>query len=97
MDTHFKIKAEAHPTNRGITLWLNGKFSEDALPTLDQSVWEARVSHESVSLDLSEVTLVDRKAVQYFSNQMSEGVKLLNCPGYLRRWIPQVRIDETES
>jgi len=36
------------------------------------------------------VTLVDRKAVQYFSEQACEDVKLVNCPMYLRRWIAQV-------
>jgi hypothetical protein len=40
-----------------------------------------------VFIDLSEVTLVDRKAVQYFANQPVEEVKLINCPAYLRRWI----------
>jgi hypothetical protein len=40
-----------------------------------------------VFIDLSEVTLVDRKAVRYFANQPVEEVKLINCPAYLRRWI----------
>ena len=40
--------------------------------------------------DLSEVTLVDRKAVQYISEQAGSDVKLVNCPIYLRRWIKQV-------
>jgi ABC-type transporter Mla MlaB component len=96
MQTHYKITAEPHPAEHSITLLLNGKFGEDALPELDQSISEARGAHERIYIDLSEVTLVDRKAVQYFSEQAGEDLKIVNCPIYLRRWISQVG-DETEN
>ena len=96
MSTHYKIIPEPHPAQRSITLWLNGKFSEDSIPELAQSLLSAKQQHDSVVLDLSEVTLVDRLAVRYFSEQASEEVKLVNCPIYLKRWIAQVS-DETES
>lgn len=95
MDTHYKITTESHPTSRSVTLLLNGKFSEEALPELEQSISEARGSHQQIYIDLSEVTLVDRKAVQYFSEQAGRNIKLVNCPIYLRRWITQVS-DEVE-
>ena len=95
MQPHYKITAEANPAERAVTLLLNGKFSEDALPALKQTISEARCLHQRIYLDLSEVTLVDRKAVQYFSEQAIENVKLINCPIYLRSWIPKVS-DETE-
>ena len=87
---HFKITTEPHPAERSVTLLLNGKFSEDAIPELEQSIVEARGSHQKIFLDLSEVTLVDRKAVQYFSEQAGADIKLVNCPIYLKRWIAQV-------
>ena len=96
MSTHYKIVSEPHPANKSITLLLNGRFSEDAIPELAQSLSDARQEHDCVVIDLSEVTLVDRHAVRYFSEQASEEVKLVNCPIYLRRWIAQVS-DETES
>ncbi len=96
MNTHFKIISEPHPAGKSITLLLNGKFSEDAIPELAESLLHARQQHKCVELDLSEVTLVDRQAVRYFSEQASQEVKLVNCPIYLRRWISQVS-DETES
>ena len=91
---HYKITREPHPENQSLVLLLDGKFDEDAIPELDQSIAEARRVHQSIYIDLSEVTLVDRKAVQYFS-EASATVKLVNCPVYLRRWIKQV-CDETE-
>jgi hypothetical protein len=42
------------------------------------------------------VTLVDRKAVQYISEQAVNNVKLVNCPVYLRRWIKQVSDDSEQ-
>jgi anti-anti-sigma regulatory factor len=95
MQTQYKITT-AHPSECAVTLLLNGKFDEDAIPDLEVSISEARTAHRQVYLDLSEVTLVDRKAVQYFSEQAGDDVKLVNCPVYLRRWITQVS-DEFEN
>jgi ABC-type transporter Mla MlaB component len=92
----YKITAETHPAERAITLLLDGKFSEDALPALRESVSAARQQKQTIYIDLSEVTLVDRKAVQYFSEQAARDVKLVNCPNYLRHWIRQVS-DEVEK
>ena len=91
----YKITAESHPAERSITLLLDGKFSEDALPALRQSISAARQNNQQIYIDLSEVTLVDRKAVQYFSQQAEHDIKIVNCPVYLRHWIRQVT-DEIE-
>ena len=85
----YKITAEHRP-DHSVILLLDGKISEDALPALRESVSAARQTQQTVYIDLSEVTLVDRKAVEYFSEQADDDVKLVNCPVYLRRWIRQV-------
>jgi hypothetical protein len=90
METHYKIELEQHPAERYVRVLLNGKFSEDALAAVERSICEAESSHRRVFVDLSEVTLVDRKAAEYLSARASNGVQLVNCPPYLRRWIPQV-------
>ena len=89
----YKITAERRPDD-SVILLLDGKIGEDALPELRESVSAARQTQQTVYIDLSEVTLVDRKAVEYFSEQADDEVKLVNCPVYLRRWIRQVS-DET--
>lgn len=92
----FTIVAESHPADRSVTILLNGIFREESLPELEHSIYQARQARQRVFIDLSEVTLVDRKAVQYFANQPIEEVKIINCPVYLRRWIaPQS--SETKS
>jgi ABC-type transporter Mla MlaB component len=93
LQPHYKIVSARNPGEPSVTLSLNGKFNEDAIPELEHSIVEARESHPLVYIDLSEVTLVDRKAVQYISEQAVSNVKLVNCPVYLRRWIKQVSDD----
>lgn len=90
MQTHYTITTEPHPAECAVTLLLNGKFCEDAIPELEHSISEARGAQQRIVIDLSEVTLVDRKALQYISEQASSDIKLVNCPIYLRRWIKQV-------
>lgn len=87
----FTIVAEPHPADRSVTILLNGIFREESLPELEDSICRARQARQRVFIDLSEVTLVDRKAVKYFANQPVEEVKLINCPAYLRRWIAPER------
>jgi hypothetical protein len=38
-------------------------------------------------LDLGEVSLVNRDVVQFLGTCESEGIQLLNCPTYIRKWI----------
>ncbi len=93
---HYKITTERNPAERSITFLLNGKFSEDALPDLDQSISAARCGNERIYVDLSEVTLVDRKAAQYLTEHSGRDLMLTNCPIYLERWITKVG-DEAEN
>jgi ABC-type transporter Mla MlaB component len=93
---NYKIVSAENPAEPSVTLSLNGKLSEDAIPELEHSIVEARESHRRVYIDLSEVTLVDRKTVQYISEQAAEDVKVVNCPIYLQSWISQVS-DEIEQ
>lgn len=88
MNVSYKITTR--PSGELVTILLNGKFSEDALAALDESIAAARGANQQVVMDLSEVTLVDRKTVQYLVNQTSHNVRIVNCPVYLRRWITQV-------
>lgn len=46
----------------------------------------------SVVLDLREVRLVDREAVQSLARWEAKGVQLENCPAYIREWIGKEQI-----
>lgn len=70
-----------------VTLQVNGRFDADSLDALEQSIDAARHLDKQIFIDLSEVTLIDRKAVAYLSEKAGIGVRLINCPNYLSRWI----------
>ena len=94
MDAAYKITTQQseQASEPFVTLLLNGKFSEDSLAALEESISAARGANRIVVMDLSEVTLVDRKAVQYLMDQTSHNVRIVNCPVYLRRWIKDSRM-----
>ena len=47
----------------------------------------------SIVLDLGDVSLVNLDVVQFLSSCESEGIQLLNCPTYIRKWIERERQD----
>lgn len=93
MQNSYTITRAADPADNIVTLLLNGKLEEAALAELEDTLLQAAAARQRVYIDLSEVTLVDRKTVQFFSEHASPDVKLVNCPIYLRRWIAQVSDD----
>jgi anti-anti-sigma regulatory factor len=40
-----------------------------------------------IVLDLKDITLVDRAAVQFLARVEMAGTELVNCPAYVRSWI----------
>ena len=48
---------------------------------------------DRLTLDLTEVTFADRAAVQYLASAEAAGIRIVNCPRYIRSWIAA----ETES
>ena len=93
MANRYRIRTVPHPEDSCVVLLLGGKFDEHALPELWQSVSEARGAQLKVFPDLSEITLVDRSSVKYFSEQPDRDVKVVNCPNYLRRWIVPLDVE----
>ncbi len=93
MANQYRIRTVPQPDKERVVLLLGGKFDERALPELWQSVSDARDAHMKVFLDLSEITLVDRMSVKYFSEQTDHDVRVVNCPNYLRRWIQPLHDD----
>jgi predicted metal-binding protein len=43
--------------------------------------------YRSIVLDLRDVRLADRDAVKFLRNCEADGMKLENCPAYVREWM----------
>jgi hypothetical protein len=65
---------------------LSGRIKAARLAEL-QKLLECEAHDQSIVLDLKEVKLVDRDAVNYLARCGAGGIKLANCPAYIREWI----------
>jgi hypothetical protein len=65
---------------------LSGRFEREQVSEL-QKLLEAEAELRKVTLDLDELRLVDREAVRFLAACEAGGIKLENCPSYVREWI----------
>ena len=91
----FSATVSSHQPD-SLTLAISGNVSQEALAEIALLIDHARRDHERVILDLSEVTLLDPAAAQFFADQFRGGVRLSDCPVYIRRWIARDANDESE-
>jgi len=68
-------------------LALSGRIEKQHLAELLQRLIEEDACRQVVTLDLEEVRLVDRDVVGFLARWESAGIRLENCPTYLRQWI----------
>jgi hypothetical protein len=65
---------------------LSGRIQEIHLAEI-RELLKAEACLAAKALDLAEVELVDREAIEFLAMAESEGVELRNCPPYVRVWI----------
>ena len=65
---------------------LSGRIDQEHLPEL-QALLEAEGNADEITLDLDEVRVVDRESVRFLASCEARGIKLKNCPPYIREWI----------
>ena len=84
------LKIESVADSPGsITYAVAGDLNAEHLLVLKRIVNQARRTHESVVLDLHEVTFVDRESLHYLAGVLGPGLRLTQCPAYVRRWIKE--------
>jgi predicted metal-binding protein len=47
--------------------------------------------YRTIALDLRDVRLADRDAVRFLRDCEADGMKLENCPAYVREWMERER------
>lgn len=77
-----------------MTFALCGRIEQQDLDELRKVIDSEAASRER-ALDLDELRLVDREVVQFLAACERSGIRLLNCPSYIREWIASGR--ELES
>jgi hypothetical protein len=76
-------RSEATSTN----LKLSGRMQADGLPELVAEIGKCN----PLTLDLEEVTLLDRESVQFLIHCESQGIQLVNCSLYIQEWVSRER------
>ena len=70
---------------RGVTFFLSGEMDSGHVAELESLM--AAESNRLFSLDLADVTLVNREAIRFLAGVEAAGAVLINCPDYVRSWI----------
>jgi hypothetical protein len=82
-----KIRRSA---NGKVVFALSGRMAQDDIAEL-----EALISSEGkdrpIVLDLKDVTLVGRDAINFLERREGDNITLTNCPAYVREWITRHR------
>ena len=70
---------------QGITVFtLSGHMKEKEVAEL-KTLFDA--DYRTIVLDLRDVRLADRDAVKFLRECEADGMKLQNCPAYVREWM----------
>jgi hypothetical protein len=73
-----------------VVFGLSGRVDADYLGEL-RRLFEFEAGDRRIALDLKEVKLVDREAVRFLAGCEARGIRLRNCPPYIREWIVRER------
>ena len=70
---------------------LCGQLTKEYVPEVERMLAQAAES-QTVSLDLANVTFVDREAMVFLCSAKARNIGIENCPSYVIRWIQQERL-----
>ena len=86
------LKIQRHVKKDNARFNLCGQIDAKELPELQRLM--AAEEQKNVVLDLKEVKLVDRESVRFLVCCQENGIKVENCPAYIREWL---RREATQS
>ena len=96
---HFYRRA---PSKRGSMLKIhraeNGEIVFKLIGRMDaehaaelRKLFQSEDRNRPILMDLTDLTLVDGEAVRFLDLCETDGIKLKNCPAYIREWITRQR------
>ena len=80
------LKIQRSIKAKNVRFALSGRIESEHVAEL-QRLLDEDAQRGTITLDLLEVRLVDREAVEFLARCEANGVRLRNCPAYLREWI----------
>ena len=68
---------------------LCGQLTKEYLPEVERLLADEAATCPMKSIDLANVTFVDREAMKFLCSAKSRNIVIENCPSYVIRWIQQ--------
>jgi anti-anti-sigma regulatory factor len=78
------LRIERSARQRFAVFTLSGRMDAEQVAELKELFDR---DYRNIILDLSDVRLADRDAVRFLKGCEEDGVKLQNCPAYVREWM----------
>jgi len=72
-------------SGKRITFEFNGELTGKELPEIAAMIERERPG--SIVLDLANLTMASREAIEYLRQAAADAAELVNCPPYICRWI----------
>ena len=79
------LRIHRSSTPDAIVFALSGDMDLERVARLQELLANETVTR--VTLDLKEVSFADRAAVQFLASAEAAGIRIVNCPRYVRSWI----------
>jgi anti-anti-sigma regulatory factor len=80
----FKIDKTEH--GEFVVLTLSGRIDAEYLEELVRIV-ELQPNRRNITINLRQIKLANRDAVRFFERCELDGIRLEDCPSYIREWI----------
>jgi len=81
--------------NCEVVFALSGRMAAENIAELE-TLFKPEAQRRPVTLDLENITLVDREAVRFLERCEADSIQLKNCPAYIREWIAREREKQSE-
>ena len=76
--------------NGQIVFTLSGRIEAEDIKQLQQ-LFASEAPGKQLVFNLKDVTLVNQDAITFLARSEADGIKLENCPAYIRQWIEQAK------
>ena len=73
-------------SNGQIIFTLIGRMKAERVAEL-KALLKSETGTQQIVLDLKDLTLVDRDSVRFLESCEADGIKIKNCPAYVREWM----------
>jgi anti-anti-sigma regulatory factor len=82
------LRIEKDSDGQRTTIRLIGRMQRECIEELKAQI---KAGGASVTLDLNEVSLVDRDVIRFLATCQTEGISLVHCSHYMNNWIARER------